>query len=164
MKGMADRVERESAKTEDVTEKFVDLSARMKTLEATETELRGLLSESRQRQQKTEDIMAVYKQLTEIRSNIEQIRGQLNVIDNLAALGTINLTLSPTESSVAAVSSWKPSETVRRSVDSLLAVLTGLADLTITLFIVVLPPALIIAFIVWLGVKGWHSVRGRAGA
>jgi Domain of unknown function (DUF4349) len=156
-------VDRENVSAEDVTDQFVDLSARLKTLEATEAELRALLSESRQRQQRAEDIMAIYKQLTEIRSSIEQIRGQLNVIENLAAMATITLNLVPIASPVVAVTSWQPSETVRRSFGMLISVLTGLVDLVITLGIVVIPPVLILALVCWLGIKAWRALRGRTG-
>lgn len=155
------QVDRENVNSEDVTDKFVDLAARLKTLEATEAELRALLSESRQRQQRAEDIMAIYKQLTEIRSNIEQIRGQLNVIENLSAMATIKLNLFPIASSATVVSSWQPSETVRRSFQSLVSVLTGIVDLAIMIVIVVIPPVLILALCVWLAIKAWQALRGR---
>jgi hypothetical protein len=157
-------VDRETMTQEDVTEKYVDLAARMKTLEATESELRNLLSESRQRQQKADEIMVIYKQLTEIRSSIEQIRGQLNVIENLSALATIRINLLPKESPAVAISSWRPSETVRRSFQSLVSVLTGLVDFAIILCIVVLPPTLILALIGWLALKGWNAARARTRA
>ena len=164
IKGLADRIDREMVNQEDVTEKYVDLAARMKTLEMTESELRALLSESRQRQQKAEDIMAIYKELTEIRSSIEQLRGQLNVMDKLTAMATVTLNLYPTESPAVAVSSWKPSATVRRSFQSLVSVLTGLIDFGIMVVIVVIPPILILVAILWLGRKAWRGLRRGSAA
>jgi hypothetical protein len=105
--------------------------------------------------------MAIYRQLTEIRSNIEQIRGQLNVIENLAAMATINLNLFPKISPVTAVTSWQPSETVRRSFRALVSVVTGLIDLAIMIAIVVLPPILILVLFVWLSLKAWRTLSGR---
>lgn len=161
IKKLADRIDRESVKTEDVTNQFVDLSARMKTLEATEAELRALLSESRQRQQKAEDIMAIYRELTQIRSNIEQIRGQLNLMENLTSLATVSVTLSPTGSPTQVVTSWQPFETVRSSFRSLAAVMTGLVDFAIALVIVVIPPVLTVAAAVWLAFKAWVLLNAR---
>lgn len=83
IKALAVRVDHEEIKTEDVTERYVDLEARIRTLTATETELRSLLAESRSRGHDVEDIMAVYDKLTEIRSRIEQIQAQLNTLGNL---------------------------------------------------------------------------------
>ena len=160
IKKLANRVDRESTTAEDVTDKFVDLSARLKTLEKTESELQALLGESRQRQQKTEDIMAIYRELTQIRSNIEQLRGQLNVVENLTSLATIHVTLVPPLAPVH-LSSWQPIQTVRESVSSLAAVLTGLADLGIRFVIVIIPPTLIIGLSVWLLAKVFRSLRAR---
>jgi len=161
IKKLAARIDRESVNTEDVTDKFVDLNARLKTLEATEGELRTLLAESRQRQQKTEDVMTVYRELTAIRSNIEQIQGQVNVMENLTSLATIHVTLAPTDSPTQVVSSWKPSETIRQSFRALVTVLAGLVDLAIMLLIVVLPPAAILFAAVWMAIKTWKALRAK---
>jgi hypothetical protein len=161
IKKLVDRIDRESVRTDDVTDQFVDLSARLKTLEATEGELRALLSESRQRQQRAEDIMAIYRELTQIRSNIEQIRGQLNLMENLTSLATITVNLSPTGSPTQVVSSWQPSETIRNSFRSLAAVMTGLVDFGIALIIVVIPPVLTLSVMVWLLAKAVRLLRSR---
>ena len=56
--------------------------------------------------------MAVYQQLIEVRSQIEQIRTQLNSFDKLAAFSTINLELVPTEAArpVVASDEWRPGD------------------------------------------------------
>ena len=63
MRALAVRVDREHQQVEDVTDQYIDLDARRRTLEATETELRGLLAESRQKGRKVDEIMAVYERL-----------------------------------------------------------------------------------------------------
>ncbi|HYN22727.1 MAG TPA: DUF4349 domain-containing protein, partial [Thermoanaerobaculia bacterium] len=68
------RVEREQMSTEDVTDQYVDLEARLRSLNATEAELRELLAESRERARKVEDVMAIYRELTGVRTQIEQIQ------------------------------------------------------------------------------------------
>jgi hypothetical protein len=161
IKKLASEVNREVVGAEDVTDQYVDLEARLKTLEATETELRALLSESRQRQQKAEDIMAIYRELTGIRSNIEQIRGQLNVLENMTSLATIHVTLSPIQSPATVVTSWRPVETVRNSFQALATTLTVLVDFAIVFVIVVIPTVLLIGSAVWLGFKLWQAARGR---
>ena len=76
IKALAQRVQNEDTSGQDVTEEFTDLSARLLNLEATETELRELLASVRERTGKAEDILAVYRELTQIRGEIEQIRAQ----------------------------------------------------------------------------------------
>jgi hypothetical protein len=150
----AERVEREAIRTEDVTDRFVDLEARLRTLRATEDELRQLLAESRERARKVDEIMAVYQQLTTIRSQIEQIQGQLQSLGALAALSTVNVQLVPTEAARPLVAAgWQPGDTVRGALRTLVSALQGLADLAIVLLIVGMPLLVAIALPVWLAVR-----------
>jgi len=151
LKALAQEIRRQEMKSEDVTDQYVDLGARLKTLEATEIELRQLLAESRQRQQKADDIMAIYGKLTEIRSGIEQIKGQLQSMDNLTTLATIHLALVPAESARPVVSDgWHPAQTVRNSVRALLAILRGIADVAIGAVIVLGPLVAIVGGGAWV--------------
>jgi chemotaxis protein histidine kinase CheA len=150
IRALAVRVNREHQQVEDVTDQYIDLDARLRTLEATETELRALLAESRQRARKVDEIMAVYQQLIEIRSQIEQIRTQLNSFDKLAAFSTLNLELVPTEAAkpVVAGGDWRPGDTVRSSARVLMALLRGLMDTAIFFVIVLVPVGLVILAVV----------------
>jgi hypothetical protein len=149
---LAVRVDREHQEVQDVTDQYVDLDARLRTLQATERELQALLAEARQRGQKVEDIMAVYQQLTEIRSQIEQIQGQLLSLEKLAALSTINLQITPVEAArpVTPEEGWQPSDTVRGSTRILLTLLRAAGDFAIFALIVLLPLGLLAALVVWL--------------
>jgi hypothetical protein len=169
IRGYAVRIDREHGQVEDVTDQYVDLDARRRTLEATETELRGLLAESRQRGRKVGEIMEVYQQLIEVRTQIEQIQGQMNTFDKAAALSTINVELVPTEAAKpVADDAWQPSDTVRSSLRSLLGFLRWLLDFLIYALIVLLPVALVIVAAVlavrWLWRRlGSPFRRGRPG-
>lgn len=160
IKKLAVRVEREQQQVEDVTDRFIDLEARLRTLRATEAELQALLAESRQKARKVEEIMAVYRELTEIRSQIEQIEGQRNALDKLATLSTINLVLYPSEGAKpVADGAWRPGETVRASIRTLVAILRGLGTLAIYLVVVFLPLALLLGLVIWLVKRIWRRVR-----
>jgi hypothetical protein len=152
LRKLAVRIEREQQGVQDVTEQWVDLDARIRTLKATEKELLALLSESRRRGQKLQDIMAVYRELTGIRSQIEQIEAQLKSLDQLASLSTLDLTLRPIESAKPVVAhGWRPGDTARESFRALVTALTGVANLAIFLGIAVLPiAALVIVPLIWL--------------
>jgi hypothetical protein len=161
IRALAIRVNQEHQQVDDVTDQYIDLDARMRTLEATETELRALLAESRQRARKVSEIMEVYQQLIEIRSQIEQIRTQLNSFDKLAALSTINLELMPTEAAKLVVDGdeWRPGDTLRGSARTLVGFLRWLLDAVIYFFVVLLPVGLVIAAVV-LALR-WLWRRGR---
>lgn len=162
IKTLAEEVQREQVRTEDVTDRYVDLEARLRTLGATETELQELLAESRAREYKVEDIMAVYEQLTEIRTRIEQLQAQLNTLANQTTFSTINLDLTPTEAARPLVGDkWRPSATVRSSFRTLLGALQGFADLAIFFVVVLLPVSFLVAVPLWLLAKLWRRVRPR---
>jgi hypothetical protein len=157
LKSLSTEVRRESIDTEDVTERFVDLEARLKTLRATEGELQALLAESRQRNQSAADIMAIYGHLTEIRTRIEQIQGQLELLDNQTSLSTIHIALVPAESSRPIIrGGWSPLETARTSVRVLIGSLQIIADMAIAGVIVVLPIAAILVLPVFAGVLAFR--------
>lgn len=157
IKALAVELDRESMRTDDVTRQFVDLESRLRTYRATEEELRNLLAESRRRDFDAEDVMAIYRQLTEIRAQIEQIQGQLEHLGDLAALSTIRLALEPTEGARPVVEeAWKPGDTVRRSFRALLEALRSLADAAIVFAVVVLPVLLILGLPLWWLVRRWR--------
>jgi uncharacterized protein DUF4349 len=163
IRGFAVRINREQQQVEDVTDQYIDLDARMRTLEATEAELRALLAESRQRGRKVAEIMEVYRELVEIRSQIEQIRTQLNSFDKLAALSTINLELVPTEAAKPVVPGdrWRPGDTMRSSARTLVGFLRWLVDFAIFAVIVLLPVGLVIAAVIWGLLRLWRRLRKR---
>ncbi len=141
IKGLAVRLDREQLATEDATSRYVDLQSRLRTLTATEAELRELLAESREKGRKVEDVMAVYRELTEIRGQIEQIQGQLQSIDRLASLSTLRLRLRPDVAAAPIVrgDEWRPLETIRGSARTLVKVLQWLVNALIVTVIVILP-------------------------
>lgn len=150
IKEIAEEVVSESLDSRDVTEQVVDLEARIRTLRATEAELRTLLAASRERDFDAEDVMAVYKHLTGIRGEIESAEGKLRGLDDLATLSTVNLALLPTEAAKPVVAaSWRPKETARKSTRLLLALLRRAGDLAIVFFIVILPLTLLAGLVLW---------------
>lgn len=165
LKRLAIRIDREQQKTDDVTDQYVDLDAQLRTLRATEAELQALLAESRQRQRGAKEIMEIYGELTEIRTKIEQIQGQLNVLDKLSTLSTINLRLSAPEAARPVVGEgWQPVATARDSVRTLINFLHSFGDLAIFAVIVLVPAGLIFAALFYLVRKLWRRLRRRPEA
>lgn len=157
IRALAAEIDQESITAEDVTDRFVDLEARLRTLRATEAELQEILSQARERDFDAEEVMAVYGKLTEIRTGIERIQGQLQVLDDRTALSTIDVRLRPTESARPVVEErWRPGDTAKRAFRGLLEALRALADLAIVLVIAVLPVLLLVAIPIWLVVRVWR--------
>jgi hypothetical protein len=163
-KAMAVRVNREQQKVEDVTDQYVDLDARLRTLAATEAELRALLAESRQRQRKVDDVMSIYRELTEIRSQSERLQGQLLALEKGVAFSTLNVTLAPVASARPVVAEgWHPADTLRGSLRTLVGMLKWLGDAAIFAAIVLLPAALVVVLAAWAVRRVWRLLRRWSG-
>jgi hypothetical protein len=93
------RVKAENAKGEDVTEKYTDLSARIRNSEALEKSLLVLLDEKK-KNAKMSEIIEVQRELAKVREEIEKMLGTLRVMDNQIDFGTIYLTLAERTRSV----------------------------------------------------------------
>lgn len=159
IEGMALRVERSSTTGQDVTEEYVDLSARLQNLEATAERVRGFLDDARD----VEDALAVNQELSRLESEIESLKGRLQYLEQSAAFSTIEITLTPDElSQPLEVGGWRVGGVVRDAVEALISALQGVATIAIWLVLVFLPLLLIvllpIALFVYL-VRRWRRRR-----
>lgn len=75
----------------DVTAEFTDLEARLRTAQATERQLLDILATART----VSDTLEVQRELLEVRSRIEVLQGQLNLLANQTDLATITVRLHP---------------------------------------------------------------------
>lgn len=151
----------EQSDARDVTEEYVDLQARLENLERTEKELQALLTEIRQNTRKAEDVLAVYRELTQIRGEIEQVQGRLNYLDNLASLATITITLYPPEA-IVQNPTWSPRGSAERAISTLISGLQTIVDVAIFLIIAVVPLLVIVLLplllLIWL-IQRWRGRR-----
>ena len=141
---LAARVENESIGTDDVTQETVDLDAQVRNLEAAETEMRELMTTVRQRTQEAKDILEVYQHLTELRGQIEQAKGRMRYLNQLAALATIKIDLVPDAIAKPMVArGWQPVAVARNAVRVLIATLQFLGTIAIWVVIVLVPVGLL---------------------
>lgn len=78
---------------EDVTERHIDLSARLKSARREEQSLLSLL----ERSASVAEILAVERELARVRADVERGQGQLDFLERRVDLATIRLTLLPPE-------------------------------------------------------------------
>ncbi len=152
-------VESERSSGEDVTEEYVDLSARLRNLEATEAELLELLSEVRRNRGSAEDILAIHNRITELRGEIESLKGRTQYLERMTALATVTIEISPRQQPGPVVdpTRWNPLVTLNEAARALVNVLQFLAQLVI--WLLVLSPVVIIpGVVIWLIVR---AVRKR---
>jgi Domain of unknown function (DUF4349) len=129
LRGLAERVVDEQAQAQDVTEEYVDLDARLRTLKASEESLLALLGKA----QRVEDILQIQRELTNVRSQIEQIQGRKQALERRADMATINLTIR--EAGAFSRPGWSPGATFEEAVRALGSALRGLAVFAIWLLV-----------------------------
>lgn len=131
LRRLAQRVESEATSSQDVTEESIDLTARLRTLRATEARLLALL----ERAQRLEDILGLERELAQVRSQIERLEGRQRYLAQRSDLATITVTLQP-EGLAARPQPprpiWDPLQTADRAFQASLRLLLRLADLVIT--------------------------------
>ena len=90
IEGLGD-VESRNLGSEDVTEQFIDLSARLRSSKREEESLLALL----ERSSTVTEILTVERELARVRSDIERAQGQLNFLERRVDLATIHVSLFP---------------------------------------------------------------------
>ena len=89
LRALAVDVTNEDTSSKDVTEEYVDLSAKLHNLEATEEQLLRLMEKA----EKVEDILNVQRELSKIRGEIEQTKGRMQYLERTSATSLIEVHL-----------------------------------------------------------------------
>ncbi|MBN1890121.1 MAG: DUF4349 domain-containing protein [Thermoflexales bacterium] len=141
LKTVALTVESEGLSGEDVTNEYTDLQSRRRNLEASEKQYLAILEKA----DKIEDVLAVQRELTTVREQIEQIQGRMDYLSKSAAFATIQITLTPDAlARPLAIGGWRPQGTARNAIEALVWALKTLGDILIWAVICILPVALIL--------------------
>ena len=90
LRGVAEEVRSESSEASEVTEEYTDLQARLRNQQATEAQLLELLT----RAETIPDILTVQEKVSQVRLEIEQVQGRINVLDSLTDMATITVELA----------------------------------------------------------------------
>ena len=141
----------------DVTADYVDLQSRLTNLQNTEEQLHKIQDSAT----KTDEVLAVFNQLTQIRQQIEQIKGQIKYYEESANLSAISVQLLSTESiAPITIGGWAPAGVVRDAFQTLIDVGKVLVEVLIWMIIFFLPLGLVLYFPgrwIWRRLKRWQS-------
>ncbi|HET6498548.1 MAG TPA: DUF4349 domain-containing protein [Coriobacteriia bacterium] len=85
-------VQRQSEDESDVTQEHIDLSARLDTLRAQEARLRTFFEEAKN----VEEMLAVERELTRVRGEIESLTAQVSFLERQSAMATVTVELAGT--------------------------------------------------------------------
>ncbi len=89
IKKLAGNTPAEQVTSQDVTEDFIDLEARIKTQKALEVQFLEIMRQAN----KIADALEVQRQIAEVRTEIEKLEGRKRFLENRSSLSTINVNI-----------------------------------------------------------------------
>lgn len=129
------RVTAEKSTSQDVTEQYIDLQARLKNAQATEAQYVVLLN----RAQQINDIIQIQSSLSQVRQTIEQLQGQIRYLENTTSTALITVNLEPESSSQPIIEDgWSFTGNLKAAARGFLQF--GKVFLTIVLWVVIFIP------------------------
>jgi len=141
-------VQTSGVSAQDVTDQFVDLQARLAAKQAEEQRYLAILT----RANTIDEILKVDASLSNVRTQIEQLTGQINSIKQRTDYSTISMSISTIAvlPGDTATRTWDPAKTVTRALAALGAMLQVFADIVIWLLVFGWLPLLVLAAVVFV--------------
>lgn len=149
--GKMGRLISQSADESDVTQQHIDMSARLTNLRAEEARLRALLD----RAGKISELLAVERELSRVRGDIESMQAQLTYLEGQAAMATLTLSLEQPGPVVRpSGGGWGIIDAVTTGVQAAVVLVNGLIT-----GLIAFSPFIAIGLLVWWLIR--RSVRRR---
>ena len=153
--GKLGELQQSKINSQDVTEEYVDLEARIKNKTEEEKRLLKHLADSTG---KLEEILAVEKEITRVRGEVERIEGRLRYLSNVSSLSTVTITAVEIKDYVPPVAPTFATQISRTFFESSQSMINFGKGLILAAVAIApwLPLIIIgIAILVWLLVKIW---------
>ncbi|MGE5221054.1 MAG: DUF4349 domain-containing protein [Omnitrophica WOR_2 bacterium] len=126
----------ETMESQDVTKDYTDLQSRLRNLETAEAQLKEIMGSA----QKTEDVLNVYNQLTQVQGQIEVIKGQIQYYEQSAALSSIAVSLRANEAvQPLTVGGWQPGGVAKDALQATINAFKFMANAAIWIVLTVIP-------------------------
>ncbi len=140
----------ETASGEDVTDQYVDLESQVANLEVTRERIKTFLDDAKT----VDEALRINQQLSDIERQIEQIKGQINYLQDRSAYSTITVNFEPKlpELSVTPTPTpnpWTPADTFKDARKTVTLAYQGIADFLIWFGVVLVPIFLPPVLIIW---------------
>ncbi|MFU8771221.1 MAG: DUF4349 domain-containing protein [Anaerolineales bacterium] len=146
----SDRLPVRRVNSQDVTSEYTDLQSRLRNLEAAEDQLIRIMESA----SKTEDVLNVHRELTNVREQIELIKGKIQYYDQSSQLSSITVDILPKEAILPiTIAGWEPVGVARDALQALVNVLQFLVDALIWIGIVILPVTVVVMLPIYLLVR-----------
>ena len=155
LRALSVKVLDETASGEDVTNQFVDLQSQLTNLEATRERIKSFLDNATT----VDEALRINQQLSDIEKQIEQIKGQMNYLQNRSAFSTITINFEPqlpeivsTPTPTPTPSVWNPGKTFTSATKTVTSAYQGILEFLIWFFVVIVPilaPPFLIVWGLW---------------
>jgi len=139
IKKLAGNTPSENVTSQDVTEDFIDLEARIKTQKALEVQFLEIMRQAN----KIADALEVQRQIAEVRTDIEKLEGRKRFLENRSSLSTINVNIQ-TPKPVIAVTETGFRRSLREAVSDSITLASDLVLFFARFLIMMAPVALFV--------------------
>jgi len=143
----------QSLYTQDVTEEYVDLQARIKNSEAYVDSLAGLLGEA----DTIDDTLQVQSVLNRAQEELEALKGRMRYLEEHTSYSTITMSIYETGVEVASAEEWGVIAALKDGLHNLVkafnAIIRGLG--------VLIPVLVVLAIIAYIAYRAWRAAARR---
>lgn len=150
-------VEEEFISTQDVTEQYIDLSARLKNAQVQETRYVEILDVATT----VEEILQIENALANVRSTIESLTGQIQYLDSQTDFSTITVNLDEEPVITIGGKEFRPGTTIKLAAQAVVSLAQWLMEAIIWIVIVGVGVGVPLVLIGWLGWKGVARLRKK---
>ena len=152
-------VQYENRSGQDVTNIYVDLQAQLKAKQAAEAKLLEIMDQAT----RAEDVLAIYLQVQQVQTEIEQLKGQIKYYEESAALSAISVRLVAEEGTQPlSIGPWTPEGAAKDAIQDLILFLQSFAEFLIRFVLYVLPALILIAIPLFLVYLAGRAAYRRA--
>lgn len=151
-------VPQENRYGQDVTSEYVDLQAQLKAKQAAEEQLLEIMDQAT----RAEDVLAIYLQVQNVQTEIEQLTARIKYLEESAALSAITVQLLAEESTQPLeIGPWKPSGAARDAIQDLIFFFQNFVDALIRFVLLTLPSLILVAIPLYLIYLGGRALYRR---
>jgi hypothetical protein len=152
-------IQYENRSGQDVTNIYIDLQAQLKAKQAAETKLLEIMDQAT----RAEDVLAIYLQVQQVQTEIEQLKGQIQYYDESVATSAISVRLIAEESTQPIeIGPWTPQGAAREAIEDLIRFVQNFVDFLIRFALLVLPSLVLIAIPLFLVYLAGRAIYRRS--
>jgi cytochrome c-type biogenesis protein CcmH/NrfF len=120
----------------------VDLQSRLKAKQAAEAKLLEIMEQAT----RAEDVLAIYLQVQTVQTEIEQLKGQIQYLEESSAMSSISVRLiAEAGTQPIEIGPWKPEGAAKEAIQDLIFFVQNFADFLIRFVLLTLPALILIA-------------------